>query len=40
LKKLISGLSRRGLQAATAEVSLAAAAFNLLKIHRMTAAEG
>jgi transposase len=38
LKKIISGLSRRGLQAATAEVSLAAAAFNLLKIYRMAAA--
>jgi transposase len=35
LKKIISGLSRRGLQAATAEVHLAAAAFNLLKIYRM-----
>jgi hypothetical protein len=34
LKKIISGLSRRGLQAATAEVNLAAAAFNLLKIYR------
>ena len=38
LKKIISGLSRRGLQAATAEVNLAAAAFNLLKIYRMAAA--
>jgi transposase len=38
LKKIISGLSRRGLQAATAEVNLAAAAFNLLKIYRITAA--
>jgi len=36
LKKIISGLSRRGLNAATAEVNLAAAAFNLLKIYRMT----
>jgi transposase len=35
LKKIINGLSRRGLQAATAEVNLAAAAFNLLKIYRM-----
>jgi transposase len=35
LKKIINGLSRRGLQAATAEVNLAAAAFNLLKLHRM-----
>ena len=40
LKKIISGLSRRGLQAATAEVNLAAAAFNLLKIYRMAAAGG
>jgi transposase len=40
LKKIISGLSRRGLQAATAEVNLAAAAFNLLKIYRMTPAAG
>ena len=39
LKKIISGLSRRGLQAATAEVNLAAAAFNLLKIYRMPAAS-
>lgn len=38
LKKIISGLSRRGLQAATAEINLAAAAFNLLKIYRMTPA--
>jgi transposase len=37
LKKIISGLSRHGLQAATAEVNLAAAAFNLLKIYRMAA---
>jgi transposase len=40
LKKIISGLSRRGLQAATAEVNLAAAAFNLLKIYRMAVAGG
>jgi transposase len=40
LKKIISGLSRRGLQAATAEINLAAAAFNLLKIYRMAAAGG
>jgi len=40
LKKIISGLSRRGLQAATAEVNLAAAAFNLLKIYRMAAGGG
>jgi transposase len=40
LKKIINGLSRRGLQAATAEVNLAAAAFNLLKIYRMAAAGG
>ena len=39
LKKIISGLSRRGLQAATAEINLAAAAFNLLKIYRMAAAS-
>jgi transposase len=37
LKKIITGLSRRGLQAATAEVNLAATAFNLLKIYRMRA---
>jgi hypothetical protein len=40
LKKIMSGLSRRGLQAATAEVNLAAAAFNLLKIYRMTPTTG
>jgi transposase len=40
LKKIISGLSRRGLQAATAEVNLAAAAFNLLKIYRITSTTG
>jgi transposase len=40
LKKIINGLSRRGLHAATAEVHLAAAAFNLLKIYRMAAAGG
>ena len=40
LKKIISGLSRRGLQAATAEVNLAAAAFNLLKIYRTTSTTG
>jgi transposase len=40
LKKIISGLSRRGLQAATAEVNLAAAAFNLLKIYRVAATSG
>ena len=40
LKKIINGLSRRGLQAATAEINLAAAAFNLLKIYRMAAAGG
>lgn len=34
LKKIITRFSRRGLQAATAEIDLAAAAFNLLKIHR------
>jgi transposase len=34
LKKIITRFSGRGLQAATAEVDLAAAAFNLLKIHR------
>src|SRR5215207_3059284 len=38
LKKIINGLSRRGLQAATAEINLAATAFNLLKIYRMTPA--
>lgn len=36
LKKIITGLSRRGLEAANAEINLAAAAFNLLKIYRMT----
>ena len=40
LKKIISGLSRRGLQAATAEINLAAAAFNLLKIYRVAATGG
>ena len=40
LKKIISGLSRRGLQASTAEIHLAAAAFNLLKIYRTAAAGG
>jgi hypothetical protein len=40
LKKIISGRSRRGLQAATAEVNLAAAAFNLLKIYRTAPAGG
>ena len=40
LKKIISGLSRRGLQAATAEIHLAAAAFNLLKLYRMAAPGG
>jgi len=40
LKKIINGLSRRGLQAATAEVNLAAAAFNLLKIYRMAPTGG
>jgi transposase len=39
LKKIINGLSRHGLQAATAEINLAAAAFNLLKIYRMAAAS-
>jgi transposase len=34
LKKIITRFSRRGLAAATAEIDLAAAAFNLLKIHR------
>jgi hypothetical protein len=34
LKKIINGLSRRGLQAATTEVHLATTAFNLLKIYR------
>jgi transposase len=34
LKKLLPRFSRRGLTAATAELHLAAAAFNLLKIHR------
>ena len=34
LKKIITRFSRRGLQAATAEIDLAASAFNLLKIHR------
>ena len=34
LKKIINRFSGRGLPAATAEIDLAAAAFNLLKIHR------
>jgi hypothetical protein len=34
LKKIITRFSGRGLRAATAEIDLAAAAFNLLKIHR------
>jgi hypothetical protein len=34
LKKILPRFSRRGLAAATAEIDLAAAAFNLLKIHR------
>jgi transposase len=34
LKKIITRFSRRGLQAATAEIDLAATAFNLLKVHR------
>lgn len=34
LKKIITMFSRRGLQSATAEIDLAATAFNLLKIHR------
>jgi transposase len=34
LKKLIDRFSRRGLAAATSELNLAAASFNLLKIHR------
>lgn len=38
LKKIITRFSGRGLQAATAEIDLAAAAFNLLKIHRAAAA--
>jgi hypothetical protein len=40
LKKIITRFSGRGLQAATAEIDLAAAAFNLLKIHRAAAATG
>jgi hypothetical protein len=40
LKKIISGLSRRGLQAATAEINLAATTFNLLKIYRVAATGG
>jgi hypothetical protein len=34
LKKIITGFSGRGLTAAAAEIDLAAAAFNLLRIHR------
>jgi transposase len=34
LKKIITRFSRRGLHAATGEIDLAAAAFNLLKLHR------
>jgi transposase len=34
LKKIINRFSRRGLNAATAEINLAAAAFNLMKIYR------
>jgi transposase len=40
LKKLLPSFSRRGLAAATAETELAAAAFNLLKIHRAGLATG
>jgi transposase len=40
LKKIITRFSGRGLQAATAEIDFAAAAFNLLKIHRAAAATG
>ena len=38
LKKIIDRFSRRGLEAAQAELHLAAAAFNLLKIYRATQA--
>ncbi len=38
LKKILPAFSRRGLQAADAEPHFAAAAFNLLKIHRTRAA--
>lgn len=38
LKKILPAFSRRGLTAADAELHLAAAAFNLLKIHRAQAA--
>jgi hypothetical protein len=38
LKKLLDRFSRRGLAAATSELHLAAAAFNLLKIHRAATA--
>lgn len=34
LKKIIDRFSRRGLDAATSELHLAATAFNILKIHR------
>jgi hypothetical protein len=37
LKKIINSLSRRALRAATAEINVAAAAFNLLKIYRVAA---
>jgi hypothetical protein len=40
LKKIISGLSRRGLQAAIGEINLAAAAFNVLKMYRMATVGG
>jgi hypothetical protein len=40
LKKIINRFSRRGLEAATAEINLAAAAFNLMKIYRTAAAPG
>lgn len=37
LKKLIDRFSQRGIGAATAEINLAAAAFNILKMHRVPA---
>lgn len=40
LKKIIDRLSRRGHSAAAGEINLAAAAFNLTKVHRMTLATG
>jgi hypothetical protein len=37
LKKIIDRFSRRGVSAAASELHLAATAFNLMKIHRVSA---